>query len=226
MHLISITPLLTIVQFVWSVSCVGTLHPANNMDHVFCIHGDNIMVRPKTETMCSQIEFNVHKHENNLVLNFKTPSGVCKYMCIDKCGAVYYNSVYHTEDCKLTTSSFDTLDTLSVHRGNYSDFVAFNSYMIPLSYKHGDSLERMYKFVSVKYNEINTKQTCQLMLTPSKTTQSCTETQERRGDLYYNYRKHYRDYSFWNKLLILVGYIHYVIPNNSTALSYIEYNNK
>ncbi|ACZ63548.1 FGF-1 [Pieris rapae granulovirus Wuhan] len=210
------------------VYCVGTLHPLNRPLYNFCLLTDNnIQIRANDDVSCKVIEFNIHKYDNNLILNFMNRNRICNYMCIDKCGNVYHDSVFYTEDCKFTTAAIENIETLSVYRGNYSDFFAADTYYtIPLSMKAGDSIERFYNYVALKYNVVNNQQTCKLLLTPSKTSRTCTTVFERRGDLEYIDRQHYRDYSFWNKILIMFGIKHYVVPNNTTLLSYTEYNDE
>lgn len=92
--------------------------------------------------------------------------------------------------------------------------------------KAGESIERLYNYVALKYNVLNNQQTCKLLLTPSKTSRACTTTSERRGDLEYIDRQNYKDYSFWNKILIMFKIKHYVVPNNTTMLSFTEYNDE
>lgn len=211
------------LTLVWSL---GTLHPLDRPLHNFCLLDNEIVVRDNNDVNCRPIEFNVHKHDDNLVLNFKNAAGLCRFLCIDKCGNVYHDSVYHTEDCKMTTAAFDGVETLSVHRGNYSDFVAtYMYYPMPLSMSDGDALERLHSNVALKFNQIKDKNdSCTLMLTPSKKTRSCSSTSRRLGDYKYNTRRHYRDYTFWGKLMILFGFTKYEIPSESTLLSRTEYN--
>lgn len=205
----------------------GTLSPHNRPEHKFCLLSSNtIAVRHFDDDTCTPIIFNVHKHNDNLVLNFKNRDYICNFLCIDKCGQVYHESVFYTEDCVLTTSALEHIETLSVHRGNYSDFFAANEYYLTaLSMQPGDSVQRQHNLLALKFDYIqNTDILCPLMLEPAKTTHKCYTEQTRDDHNKYINRRHYRDYSFWEKLLIFFGITKYVVPTNTThMLSYLEY---
>ncbi|UXX41870.1 fgf-1 [Psilogramma increta granulovirus] len=210
-------------------SLYGTLSPYNRPEHKFCLLNSNtIAVRHFNDDNCEPIMFNVHKHNNNLVLNFKTRNKyLCNYLCINKCGEVYHESVFYTEDCLLTTSALEHIETLSVYRGNYSDFFAANEYYLTaLSMQPGDSVQRQQNMLALKFQEIDKLELCPLMLEPSKLTRDCYTPETRDDHNKYINRKHYRDYSFWGKLLIFLGVTEYFVPTNETQLSYIEYNTK
>lgn len=207
------------------VYSLGTLHPLNRQSHSFCLMNKGaIQIRRNEDTVCTPLKVNIHKNDNNLIINFLNSNRVCHFICIDKCGNVYHDSVFHTMDCRLTTASFDNFDTLSVHRGNYSDYVAFTEYyLFPFSMSTGDKIERMYTNLALKYNDIiGQNETCPLMLSPSASTKSCADGVT-RYNYEYNPRKNYNDYSVWQQILILFKYINYVIPKNTTHMSFIEY---
>lgn len=204
----------------------GTLSPDNRLEYKFCLMATNtIAVRRFDDVECKPIMFNVHKHNDNLVLNFKNYNNICNYLCIDKCGQVYHESVFYKEDCLLTTSALEHIETLSVYRGNYSDFFAAHDYYLTaLSMQPGDSVQRQHNMLALKFQYVDKRKACPLILEPTKTTHECSEYQTRDDHNKYINRRHYRDYSFWAKLLIFFGAIEYVVPTNSTLLSYMEYN--
>jgi len=207
-------------------SYYGTLSPYNRPEYKFCLLSSNtIAVRHFNDDTCESIMFNVHKYNDNLVLNFKNRNYICNYLCIDKCGKVYHESVFYTEDCVLTTSALEHIETLSVHRGNYSDFFAANDYYLTaLSMQPGDSVQRQHDLLALKFQYVDKLEMCPLMLEPAKTTHECYTPQTRDDHNKYINRRHYRDYSFWSKLLIFFGVTEYVVPTNATHLSYLEYN--
>ncbi|ABC61191.1 FGF-1 [Choristoneura occidentalis granulovirus] len=218
---------LSVFIFINYVTCHGTLHPKIRPSFNFCLKKDDtIAVRLNDSSDCKKLIIDVHKYNNNLVINFKNSKGICSFLCIDKCGNVYHDSVLYTEDCVLTTAAFENVDTLSVYRGNYSDFFAAQDYyVIPLSMKSGNSIERFYNYLALTFNEISKTKKCNLILTPLKSTKMCTTSYLKRYEnMDYIDRKNYQDYSFWNKLLIVLGVKSYVIPKNDTILSYKEYN--
>ncbi|AAM70267.1 fibroblast growth factor 1 [Phthorimaea operculella granulovirus] len=204
-----------------NVSCVGIIEFKATKNKLCKYIGDET-IYPRSDNRCAPIHFNLHKYNNNLVINFK--SGACKFLCIDRCGQLYHNSVFHTEDCLLTTAAFENVDTLSVNRKNYSDFIAADAYMMPVSFSNGDHMQRMHKYLALEYKIINNNISCPLLLTPSKTTYDCVESSHRYDNIDYKERRHYRDYSWWRKLLIMIGYEAYTVPRNNT-LSFIEYKN-
>ncbi|AIS92067.1 fibroblast growth factor 1 [Erinnyis ello granulovirus] len=211
------------------VHSFGTLQLLDRPNYKFCLSSSDTIVIRHIEQLndCFSMSIDVHKHNNNLVVNFKNRKDVCNYLCIDKCGQVYHESVFYTEDCLLTTSALENIETLSVHRGNYSDFFAADEYyLIALSMQPGDSVERQHTFISLKYTHVTDMEICKLILEPSKSTRPCYTTNDRHDNNKYILRKHYRDYSFWGKLLIFLGITNYVVPTNATYLSYLEYNSQ
>nr|AUF82016.1 fgf-1 [Cryptophlebia leucotreta granulovirus] len=209
------------------IESVGFISLLKYPTRYLCIHrlDNKIYINDASSSDCIRLEINVHKFQNNIVINFLSNKRICRFLCINKCGDVYHDSVYHTDDCKLTTAAFDDIETLSVHRGNYSDFVATHDFynFVPLSFKEGDSIEREYDGVALKYVSTDNRKTCELSLTPSLSTKVCSESSQRfEND--YKPRKHYRDYSLWKKILIMFGVTKYTTPDEKhTPLSYKEF---
>nr|AIU36722.1 ORF76 FGF-1 [Cydia pomonella granulovirus]AIU36859.1 ORF76 FGF-1 [Cydia pomonella granulovirus]AIU37283.1 ORF76 FGF-1 [Cydia pomonella granulovirus]QDW81135.1 FGF-1 [Cydia pomonella granulovirus]QGY99466.1 FGF-1 [Cydia pomonella granulovirus] len=213
-----------------TVDAVGTLTLLDYPSRQICLHrpDNRLSINEISSNDCLRLEINVHHYEHNIVISFLNAKRVCSYMCINKCGEVYYDSVFHTQDCRLTTAAFDGIETLSVHRGNYSDFVATHDFynFVPVSFKEGDTIERQHSGMVFKYTALSTQQTCALSLTPLMTTKKCTVSTH-RYDTEYKPRRHYKDYSLWRKLLILIGVVEYKVPDEKqTLLSYTEYTNE
>lgn len=73
----------------------------------------------------------------------------CKVLCLNKCtGEMYFTTKLFLEDCTFTTLAVKGLQTLSVTRQNYSDFITtLGRYTL----HHGDRVGRMQAALKVKW---------------------------------------------------------------------------
>ncbi|AAS82672.1 ORF66 [Agrotis segetum granulovirus] len=188
----------------------------------FCVQGSNVVVSTKTDKTCYLAHFSIHAHEGGLVLNFKYESA-CKYMCINRCGELYYDEMYHIEDCKFTTMAFKEFDSLSVNRGNYSDFIAFADYNALLySLKDGDVLGRGETYLKMSLEKSGGAE-CILgnVDKNTKITKKCIVKQNFDStpfDRHSNY-----NFSLWEKFLIMINWFRIEEPK-SDGLRKIDYN--
>ncbi|AAP85701.1 ORF_64 [Adoxophyes orana granulovirus] len=206
--------------FVYSM--LGTIKQKNTLNPL-CLRSTQLNFY--LNAGCAPLEINVHKYNNNLILNFKKDK-VCNYMCINKCGNVYYDNVFHIDDCLWTTAAFQNMTTLSVHRGNFSDFMAYyNNNLIPISFSYGNNVEKFYANIQLQFDEIKPakkESMCHLVLTPYKHTKACNNDFGRIQS-FYNDRNNYYNYTWWEKLLILFRLKTITTPNVNETLSYYEY---
>nr|UYX49699.1 fgf-1 [Darna trima granulovirus] len=218
---------LTTYFLIGTVQLLGTLHLASRPELAFCVNDQKVIfVYDKSSTACSVAWFNVHKHNNNLVLNFKY-NNECQYMCLDRCGSLYYSPIFYSEDCTLTTSAFENIETLSVYRYNYSDFIAFENYnSMHFSMTTGANIERFHYNIGLKYNKTSNNVTCKLSVpvNNNNVTRTCVDYKKRLEHTEYVSRKHYHDYSFWTMLLIKIGLKSYIVPTANFTMSVLEYN--
>nr|WPN08687.1 fgf-1 [Cnaphalocrocis medinalis granulovirus] len=211
----------------WCASSVSSIKVKNIIaDLDFCITNSNNELTVGRANHCEKILFNIHNFEKNLIVMFKhTINKACQYLCIDKCGKLYYSTVISREDCVLTTAAFENIDTLSVHRGSYSDFLAVtnNYYITPMSFKKGDTLNRFYEYIELEYKTIDNTTTCEVTLSPTRSSRECQDSTPPRMNTTYLSRKNYLDYTWFHRALIYLGLKKYVIPTTNT-LSFLEYN--
>ncbi|AEB00350.1 fgf-1 [Clostera anachoreta granulovirus] len=208
-----------------SLTCgTGTLGPLNRRNYRFCMQDDVVQIRSHEDTRCKKIEFNVHARNGHLILNFVHADLTCRYLCVDRCGNVYHDSVYRADDCAFTTAAFDHVDTLSIHRGNYSDFLAVDAYYtVPVSMTNGASMERLYNYLALVYNNASSTVTCNVTTKLSNSVRQCDVSMQRRAEMMYMGRKHHDDYSFWERVLNFFGIKKFVVPDTNVSLSYAEY---
>jgi|WetSurMetagenome_2_1015567.scaffolds.fasta_scaffold05787_9 hypothetical protein len=191
--------------------------------YYFCAHNDGVFgLSTPTDHSCVTLKFTAYAHVGGLVLSYRDKT-VCKYLCINKCGVLYGDEMYHTEDCRFTTMAFEGFDQLSVNRGNYSDFVATSHYdILPLSLRHGASQERLEKHLKLTVKEEDVTTVCPLgnVNKNTKTTKECAtayKSEPRKFDAHDGYKS----FSVWEKFLIFVGIDKMPKPNGGLRL--IEY---
>ncbi|AAG27354.1 PxORF56 peptide [Plutella xylostella granulovirus] len=196
-------------------------------DLFFCVHKNaNVpgLSRANDES-CTPNVFSIHYSHNGLVINYKD-SNACKYMCLNRCGFLYYSVKFYKQDCVFTTSHFRGIDTLSVKRNNYSDFVATNNYeFIPMSLSAASRLERMKSLISIKFinSTKNEHHKCELgNVDTNDVSVTCTNYRFNRSEIRYDTHVGYT-FNLWDKFLSLIGWYVIDVPDDKTKLKYYEY---
>lgn len=217
---------LFITLIIFTIGANGATYTIQNQDNLFlCLkRGKNsIQLSTSDDSTCSPIVFSIHAHEGELVLNFKDVT-TCKFMCINQCGQLYYDEMFHTKDCVFTTMAFEAFDQLSVNRFNHSDFVATIGYdIIPFSLRRGAYQERLEKLLKLNIKENSTGTACGIgnVNTNTKITKECTDTHKcetRR----FNHHAGYKNFNWWERFLIMVGWVKISAPPSGIRL--LEYN--
>lgn len=188
--------------------------------YYFCTHDDGRLgLSTLTDRACTALMFNTYAHLGGLVMSYRDKT-VCKYLCIDRCGGLYGDEMYHTEDCRFTTMAFDGFDQLSVNRGNRSDFVATSHYdILPLSLRSGASQERLEKHLKLKIKEEKAGNACPIgnVSKNTRTTKECTTPYTARPARFDSHDG-YKSFGAWEKFLIFLGVNSVPKPNNGLRL--------
>lgn len=217
---------LFLVAFVAGVTrSTYTIQTTNNL--YFCKKTTNsIELSTSTDSTCKTMMFSIHAHSGGLVLNFKDET-TCKYMCIDRCGQLYYDEMFYTEDCVYTTMAFEAFDQLSVNRGNHSDFIATVHYeIVPFTLRRGAYQERFEPILKLLVKK-DTTDTASCAVgnvdKNTKTTKQCTSASHKWESKKFNRIAGYKAYSAWDKFLIFIGWSKVVVPLDE-GLRRMDYN--
>ncbi|ABQ52009.1 fgf-1 [Spodoptera litura granulovirus] len=196
-------------------------------DMYFCFKSNSIQLSTKTDRNCHPIKFNIHTHNNGLVFNFNNDNSTkCKYMCMDTCNDLYHDNVFYEDDCVFTTMAFNSIDTLSINRGNYSDFIAsYAYYFLKMSLSSGARMERLKYLIEVKLEEVrgaDTSTKCSMTTSVFKknSTKICSST---RAEPAYDQHANYGQITIWDKLLSFLGLYEIKEQKNNQTLRYYDY---
>ncbi|APO13947.1 FGF-1 [Plodia interpunctella granulovirus] len=172
---------------------------------------------------CEKLLIDVHKLEHNLIFNV-LHDGTCQYLCISTCGNTYISKNYN-EDCLWTTSAFDYAQTLSVNRGNFSNFLTTlgSNRLLPFSLHDGARMEMMYYALSMEYVSKSNDTACPFTA-PLSTPTMNTNCRYPYFEEKFHTRRYYHDYTFWERLLLFLGITHEIYPLPYSWLSNFEYN--
>ncbi|AER41496.1 fibrobast growth factor 1 [Epinotia aporema granulovirus] len=221
----------TIIYTCLFVSTMSVLRGAIMLDRFYLckknMAGTVVHLSANNDPTCTKISFFAHKHKDSLVLNFVT-DGSCSFLCIDKCGYMYANSKFHKKNCLFSVNAFNGFDTLSVHHGNYSNFIAaYDTMIVPLSLRRGAKLERLMTAIKVTFEQETYIETscATLNLADIENDHECEETKGGvAGDTAFDWHRNYNDYSWWEKLMQLLRVQSANVPTKNEKLSYFVYN--
>lgn len=205
-----------------------TLYLVMTIDRLYLgVKEDRLTLCGASESNCERVQAAAEPHQGGVTFMFSL-RGVCHFMCLDRCGYMYYEREFFTEDCKFTTVGMDGVETLSVHRGNYSDFVMHYNYeLIPFSMRNGDSRNRLAGMLEMKFRKTTDAWGCSLPYgnnsAPNKPCGDRFPMEE--GE--YNPHAGYPGYSLWEKFLFMLGWGRLPVPNEYTQLiATLEYDNR
>ncbi|QBQ01618.1 fgf-1 [Hyphantria cunea granulovirus] len=207
----------------------GMLANLNKM--IFCVE-DNGDPGLSTidDSKCKAIYFNIHTHSGGLVLNFNFKNK-CRHLCLNTCGDIYYDDQFFTQDCVLSTAKFKSIDTLSVDRGNHTDFIATHGYnMFKFSLSAGASLEKLHTFLTLRHiiKTPGPANKCPLNVPQNNTltNKPCNAATALRSPEAINEHHDYASYTLWDKMLMFFGWLDAAEPPaDKNSLRFYDYTN-
>jgi hypothetical protein len=208
---------------------------ANYNKMVLCVEDNG---EPGLSTMhdkkCRAIYFNIHPHNGGLVLNFKFKNK-CMHLCLNTCGDIYYDDQFFAQDCVLSTTKFKSIDTLSVDRGNYTDFIATYGYtQFRFSLSAGANLEKLHTFLTLRHiiktpvagDKCPFKAPIEPLQNNTAINKVCNAAVALRYLETFNTHRDYASYTFWDKMLMFFGWQEAVEPPaDKNSLRFYDYTN-